>query len=194
MDDNKKPEKRPAKEIAKKLAGTKTTRQNDNKPTKNSSAKPNPPVKPSIKPTIKKPKTYKTNNPIPLKAYIILHSLGENNFVITDINFSNTLYNDLLEGYSNLTSSIGQNPKMSAKEKQRKEKIILEKMQLLDTVKGFAAEDLGDYGTVSVEINRNLWKKNRTERFFSLEGNLQYVVRSEYDYDVTYSGIIVKVW
>ena len=83
---------------------------------------------------------------------------------------------------------------MSAKEKQRKEKNILERMQFLDTVKGFAAEDLGDYGTVSVEINRNLWKKNRTESFFSLEVNLQYVVRSEYDYDVTYSGRIVKVW
>ena len=120
--------------------------------------------------------------------------MDEDNFIITDVNFSNILYDDLLEEYSNLSSAIERKKKKSIEEKHKKEKSIIQKMHLLDTVRKFAAEDLSDYGSVSIEINRNLWKKNKIEKFFSLEVNLQYIVRSEYDYDVTYVYKTIKTW
>ena len=111
-----------------------------------------------------------------INVYIILHSYGkgDNDFEIMDIAFPemDKLEKELLEKLPSDKSNIDVHDKSNLR--------IMNQLNSMSALEEMAGEDLGDYGCVSEDIHKELWKKNQMERFYAIRIEVSYETTREY--------------
>ena len=128
----------------------------------------------------------KIEKPGDITVIISLHSVSEIDFEIDDIEFADAEYDQLIKDYGRL------NGKPDYEEKLKK---ICDRLCYLDNIREEASEDVGCYGSVSKNINRELWQKNRAERIYGIKITLWYTTTQDYfgevDIDVDFEYEVI---
>ena len=114
-----------------------------------------------------------------VEAVMVLHVIDGSNYEVMDIGFDNKEFSALMEKCDSIyDSGIG------------------------DSLRDMACEDLYENGEVSTTICKELWKRDKTERFYCINVDLIYTITKDYfgevdvDVDFNYEEIedITKEW
>lgn len=98
-------------------------------------------------------------------------TISETDFEINDIDFINKEYDMLDKEFSRLHGKSGHEEEV---------KRIYGHLCSIDSIREMASEDIGDYGQVSEEINRDLWDKNQNEKTYEISLALWYTTTQDY--------------
>lgn len=128
----------------------------------------------------------KKNRTPEITAVILLHSISKTDFEVDDIEFIDAEYDKLEKEYGSLNGKAGYEKKL---------KNICGQLCRIDGIREMAAEDIGDHGEVSKDINEELWQKNQVEKTYKVIIALWYTTTQDYfgevdvDVDCEYEGI-----
>lgn len=115
--------------------------------------------------------------PPSVKATVVLHLMDKDDFEVDDIGFDDDCYDLLSEEFEKETD-----------EEKRKE--IAGRLSLIDSLREDVSEDLSEYSDITKRICKELWEKEKTERYCCVNVNIWYSTSvdmfGEVDTDVEY--------